>query len=90
MGSARECDGLFTGELRRSALPSPLLQEPDKELFMRQFSELRIIAYYSDVRKQLRSLPNGQGLAPLTRVEREMLMKARGAGRSGGLPTSAL
>jgi hypothetical protein len=33
----------------RTRLPMPmqlLPQEPDRQLFMRQFSELRIIAYY--------------------------------------------
>jgi hypothetical protein len=41
-----------------------------------QFKELKIIAYYLDVRKQLRALRE-QGVVALARVEREMLLKVR-------------
>lgn len=45
-----------------------------------QFKELKIIAYYLDVRKQLRALKE-QGVVALARVEREMLLKV---GREAG------
>ncbi|GAX73543.1 hypothetical protein CEUSTIGMA_g994.t1 [Chlamydomonas eustigma] len=46
----------------------------DKELFVGQFSGLRIISYYLDVRNQLRDLKD-QGVVALAKVEREMLAK---------------
>jgi hypothetical protein len=49
-------------------------KDPDRELFLKQFKDLKIIAYYLDVRKQLRAL-NDQGVVALARVEREMLLK---------------
>ena len=49
-------------------------RELDKELFLKQFSELKIIAYYKDVRRQLSAL-RAQGVVALARVEREMLLK---------------
>ncbi|KAJ9522970.1 hypothetical protein QJQ45_023774 [Haematococcus lacustris] len=49
-------------------------QELDKELFVRQFQALHIIAYYKDVRRHLRALRD-QGEAALARVEREMVLK---------------
>ncbi|GIL92224.1 hypothetical protein Vretimale_18473 [Volvox reticuliferus] len=49
-------------------------KDPDRELFLKQFKELKIISYYLDVRKQLRALKE-QGVVALARVEREMLLK---------------
>ncbi|GLI61527.1 hypothetical protein VaNZ11_003909 [Volvox africanus] len=49
-------------------------KDPDRELFLKQFKELKIISYYLDVRKQLRALKE-QGVLALARVEREMLLK---------------
>ncbi|KAG2439630.1 hypothetical protein HXX76_004982 [Chlamydomonas incerta] len=49
-------------------------KDPDRELFLKQFKELKIISYYLDVRKQLRALKD-QGVVALCRVEREMLLK---------------
>lgn len=49
-------------------------KDPDREVFLNQFSDLRIINYYMDVRKQLRALKE-QGVVALARVEREMLLK---------------
>ncbi|KAG2432380.1 hypothetical protein HYH02_012952 [Chlamydomonas schloesseri] len=49
-------------------------KDPDRELFLKQFKELKIITYYLDVRKQLRALKD-QGVVALCRVEREMLLK---------------
>ncbi|KXZ45827.1 hypothetical protein GPECTOR_50g621 [Gonium pectorale] len=49
-------------------------KDPDRELFLKQFKELRIISYYLDVRKQLRALKEA-GVVALARVEREMLLK---------------
>eukprot|EP00201_Polytomella_parva_P016009 CAMPEP_0175068822 /NCGR_PEP_ID=MMETSP0052_2-20121109/17874_1 /TAXON_ID=51329 ORGANISM="Polytomella parva, Strain SAG 63-3" /NCGR_SAMPLE_ID=MMETSP0052_2 /ASSEMBLY_ACC=CAM_ASM_000194 /LENGTH=579 /DNA_ID=CAMNT_0016335871 /DNA_START=194 /DNA_END=1929 /DNA_ORIENTATION=- len=49
-------------------------KDPDRELFLKQFRELRIISYYLDVRRQLRVLKE-QGAVALARVEKEMLLK---------------
>eukprot|EP00195_Chlamydomonas_chlamydogama_P007469 CAMPEP_0202904192 /NCGR_PEP_ID=MMETSP1392-20130828/28276_1 /ASSEMBLY_ACC=CAM_ASM_000868 /TAXON_ID=225041 /ORGANISM="Chlamydomonas chlamydogama, Strain SAG 11-48b" /LENGTH=409 /DNA_ID=CAMNT_0049591711 /DNA_START=191 /DNA_END=1417 /DNA_ORIENTATION=+ len=49
-------------------------KDGDKEVFLKQFRDLRIIAYYMDVRRQLRAL-KAQGAVALARVEREMLLK---------------
>lgn len=49
-------------------------KEADKELFIKQFKQLKIINYYMDIRKQLRALKS-HGAVALARVEREMLMK---------------
>lgn len=66
-------------------LAAPLfLQEADKELFVSQFRELKVIQYYGDVRRQLQALRT-QGAAQLVRVEREMLIKVGGGGVGGGV-----
>lgn len=50
-------------------------KEADKELLVHQFSNLRIIGYYCDLRQHLHMLHHGQVMAALAKVEQEMLIK---------------
>eukprot|EP00198_Chlamydomonas_reinhardtii_P008648 XP_001697985.1 predicted protein [Chlamydomonas reinhardtii] len=54
-------------------------KDPDRELFLKQFKELKIISYYLDVRKQLRALKD-QGVVALRGLKVALSMDGEGAG----------